>query len=101
MRVMMTVLNPNEEFNAAVRDGTAGQKMQAIFEAAQPETVYFTEQEGKRCAVLIVDMEDPSAIPSLAEPWFLTFNSEVHFNIIMSPEDLARAGLEELGEKWG
>jgi len=101
MRVMITVLNPNEEFNAAVLDGTAGQKMQAILEAAQPETVYFTEKEGKRCTVLIVDMEDPSAIPGLAEPWFLTFNSEVHFSIIMSPEDLARAGLEELGKKWG
>ena len=27
--------------------------------------------------------------------------SEVHFSIVMSPEDLAHAGLEELGKKWG
>lgn len=101
MRVMITVLSPNEEFNAAVRDGTAGQKIQAIVEEAKPEAVYFTEKAGKRCTVLIVDMEDPSDVPRLAEPWFMTFNSEVHFSVVMSPEDLARAGLEELGKKWG
>ncbi len=74
--------------------------MQAIFEDMKPEAVYFTEKDGKRCAVLIVEMADGSDVPRLAEPWFLTFNSEVHFSIVMSPEDLARAGLEELGKKW-
>jgi hypothetical protein len=101
MRMMMTVISPNEKFNAAVRDGTAGQKIQAILEDAQPESVYFTEKDGKRCTILIVDIEDSSAVPSLAEPWFMTFDSEVHFSVIMSPEDLARGGLEELGKKWG
>jgi len=100
MRVMITVVSPNGKFNAAVQDGTAGQKIQAILEDARPEAVYFTEKDGKRCTVLVVDIEDPSAIPCLAEPWFLTFDSEVRFSILMSPEDLARAGLEELGKKW-
>jgi hypothetical protein len=27
--------------------------------------------------------------------------SEVEFHPVMSPEDLGRAGLEELGKKWG
>jgi len=31
----------------------------------------------------------------------MTFNSEVHFSVLMSPEDLPLAGLEELGKKWG
>lgn len=29
-----------------------------------------------------------------------TFNAEVEFHIVMSPEDLERAGLDELGKKW-
>ena len=43
---------------------------------------------------------DPSKIPALAEPWFLTFNADVELRVAMTPEDLARAGLEALGKKW-
>ncbi len=40
-------------------------------------------------------------IPSLVEPWFLTFNANVEFRPVMNSEDLKEAGLEELGKKWG
>jgi hypothetical protein len=40
-------------------------------------------------------------VPSLAEPWFLGFNAHVEFSVVMTPEDLGRAGLEALGKKWG
>jgi hypothetical protein len=39
-------------------------------------------------------------VPSFAEPFFLNFNADCRFRIVMSPEDLGRAGLEELGKKW-
>ncbi|MGH8580756.1 MAG: panthothenate synthetase, partial [Gammaproteobacteria bacterium] len=51
-------------------------------------------------AVLIVDLSDPSKIPALAEPWFLTFQADVEFRIVMSPDDLKRAALDDLGKKW-
>ena len=101
MRFLMKVSVPHEAFNAAVRNGTAGQIMQQIMEDIKPEAAYFTEMNGKRGAILIVNMDDPSKIPSLAEPWFLKFNGDVEFHIVMSPEDLGKAGLEELGKKWG
>jgi hypothetical protein len=49
---------------------------------------------------MIVDVANPSDVPALAEPWFLSFNADVTFHIVMSPEDLARAGLDALGKKW-
>ncbi len=49
---------------------------------------------------MIVDVADPSKVPALAEPWFLSFNADVTFHIVMSPEDLGRAGLDALGKKW-
>ena len=101
MRVLMQVQNPHGNFNAAVRDGSAGAKLTEIIESIGPESVYFTEMDGKRTALLIVDMEDASQIPSLAEPFFLAFEADVRFHILMSPEDLAKADLEELGNKWG
>jgi hypothetical protein len=100
MRMLMSVILPNAKFNAAVKDGTAGQSIGRILEAIKPEAVYFTEQDGRRGCILIVDVAEPSKIPALAEPWFLHFDAEVKFRIVMSAEDLKRSGIDELGAKW-
>jgi hypothetical protein len=99
--MLMQIKIPVEPFNTAVRDGSAGKKMQKIMEAIKPEAAYFCEQDGCRGGVLVVDMKDASEIPRLAEPWFLTFNASVEFRVAMTPEDLGRAGLDELGKIWG
>jgi len=101
MRMLMQVRIPHAPFNAAVKDGSAGNKIKQILDDVKPEAVYFTEQDGHRGAILVVNMKDPSEIPKLAEPWFLSFNADVKFQVVMLPEDLARAGLEAQGKKWG
>ena len=50
--------------------------------------------------MIVVDMPEASNIPALAEPWFLTFRADVQFRIAMTPADLQKAGLDELGKKW-
>jgi hypothetical protein len=100
MRMLLNVKFCTETFNKAVRDGSVGSKVRRILDDTKPEAVYFTERDGKRNAVMIVEVADPSRVPVLAEPWFLTFNAEVAFHIVMSPEDLQKAGLEDLGKKW-
>jgi hypothetical protein len=54
-----------------------------------------------RGAVAIIDIAEPSRLPSFAEPFFLNFNADCEFRLVMSPEDLGKAGLEEIGKKWG
>ncbi len=100
MRMLMKVQFPLEPFNSAVRDGSAGQKIRNILEANQPEAAYFMEDDGRRGGILIVEVNDPSDVPALAEPWFLTFNANVQFRIAMTPEDLGRANLDTLGQHW-
>ena len=68
MRMLLQIKIPHKEFNAAVREGTAGKKLSHIIEEAKPEAVYFTEKDGHRGAVMIVDVKDPSEVPALAEP---------------------------------
>jgi hypothetical protein len=99
--MLVNVTFPHEPFNTAVRDGTAGKTISKILEAIKPEAVYFTEQDGHRGAMLVVNLEKASQVPALAEPWFLHFHADCKFRIAMTPEDLQRAGLEELGKKWG
>jgi len=101
MRMMMIVSFPIEPFNSAVRDGSAGAKMQKILAAQKPEAAYFTDMDGKRTAILIVELAKASDIPALAEPWFLTFNASLEAHPVMTPEDLGAAGLEKLGKEWG
>jgi hypothetical protein len=98
--MLMHVRFPLEPFNSAVRNGTAGEKIQRILESVKPEAVYFTEQNGHRGGTLVVNVKDSSEVPALAEPFFLTFNAEVEFRIAMTPDDLARSGLDALGKKW-
>lgn len=100
MRMLMTVKIPNTEFNAALKNGSASKTMNRILEECGPEAVYFTEDEGLRGAILVVNVDDPSQIPRLAEPWFLSFNACVEFRIVMTPEDLRKSGLDDLGKKW-
>ena len=100
MRMMMLVQCPIEPFNTFVKDGTVGAKMKKILEAIKPEHAWFTERDGKRGGIMIVEVGSASDVPRLAEPWFLTFNAEVEFRIAMTPEDLGRAGLESLGKSW-
>jgi len=100
MRMLLSVKIPHKMFNAAVQDGTAGDKIRRILAETKPETVYFTEQNGQRGAIMIINVDDPSQVPAFAEPWFLTFKADVEFRIAMTPEDLGRAGLVDLGKKW-
>jgi len=100
MRMLMHIHLPLEPFNTAVRDGSAGPKMKRILEANKPEAVYFSEHNGQRGGTLVVNLNDPSEIPILAEPWFLLFNAQVEFRVAMTPEDLARSNLDALGKKW-
>ena len=100
MRMLLNIRIPHEPFNAFVRDGTIGNVMAKLLEEAKPEAVWFTEQNGGRGAILVIDLADPSQIPAFVEPWFLTFNAECEFRVVMAPEDLQRAGLESIGSKW-
>ena len=101
MKMLLMVEFPNEPFNTLVRAGKVGEVIERILESIKPEAAYFTEQDGKRGAVLLVDVQEPSDVPTFAEPFFLNFNATCKFRIVMSPQDLQKAGLEALGQKWG
>jgi hypothetical protein len=100
MKMLINVIFPIEPFNSMVRNGTAGDIIGRIIDDIKPESIYFTEQEGCRGAVMIVEIPDASGVPVVAEPWFLNFEAHCEFRIAMTPDDLARANLTKLAEKW-
>lgn len=101
MKMLLTVEFPLEPFNSLVRSGKVGEIIGRILETIKPETAYFTEQDGKRGGIFVINVQTPSDVPVYAEPFFLNFQANCKFRILMSPEDLQKAGLEEIGKKWG
>lgn len=99
MQMIMEVELPNEPFNSLLKKGTVGHTLQGVLDEIKPNAAYFSEQDGQRGAFLLVDVPDPARIPALAEPFFVRFDASVKFRVCMTPEDLARSGLEEIGRK--
>jgi hypothetical protein len=100
MRFLMHVSLPVGKFNESVRDGSAAKKLRRILDDANPEAAYFCANDGKRGGYLVIDMADTSEMPRFAEPWFLHFDASVEFLPAMTPQDLARADLDQIAAKW-
>ena len=100
MKMLLTVEFPHEPFNSLVRAGKVGELIGRILESIKPEAAYFTENDGKRGGIFVIDVQNPSDVPAFAEPFFLNFQANCRFRLAMTPQDLQKAGLEELGKKW-
>ena len=100
MRFVMRVSMPLEKFNQEVLNGTAGATLGKILDEIKPEAAYFCAEDGKRGGLLIVNLENASEMPRLAEPFFLKFNAAVEFLPAMTPDDLQKAGLDAIAAKW-
>ena len=92
MRMILQAFLPVETFNAAVKNGSVGAKIQRILEHTKPEAVYFTDYHGQRSALLVVDVKEASQIPAFAEPWFLLFDAKIELHPVMTPHDLGGRG---------
>lgn len=100
MKMLLTVEFPLEPFNSLVKGGKISAVIGSILETIKPEMTYFTEQNGKRGALLVVNVNQPSDVPFYAEPFFLKLDAVCKFRILMSPDDLQKAGLDAIGKQW-
>jgi hypothetical protein len=90
MRFLFKISFPVEAGNAAAKkDGF--KTIQSILEQQKPEAAYFLTENGKRTGILIINMEDASEIPAIAEPWFLALNAAIEVTPVMVPGDLQKA----------
>jgi hypothetical protein len=91
MRFMLTFRIPVEKGNAWTRQGQVEQTMQSILGDLKPEAAYFGKMDGARGGYLVINMDDASQMPAIAEPLFLELNATVEFHPVMTPEDLQKA----------
>ena len=91
MRYLLKASFGAEDGNRAIKNGSLGKNMKEILGELKPEAAYFgADQNGKRTAFLIVNINDASEIVKIAEPFFLAFNAEVQLTPVMTAEDLEK-----------
>ncbi len=103
MRFLVKAQMDVEAANDLAREGKLGSTIQSIVEDLQPEAAYFIAENGERTAILIVNMDDESQLPAIAEPWFLAVGASIEATPAMVAEDLERAGpaIEAAAKKYG
>jgi hypothetical protein len=92
VRHVLMIQMDTAKANDLVRSGKLGETVAAILAEQKPEAVYFTEIDGVRTGIMIIDIAAESDIPRIAEPWFLTLDAKLSFRPAMVPADLEAAG---------
>ena len=95
MRVMATISMPAAVGSQAVSDGTVGKLMQDTAGRWKPEAMYFTSNQGQRCAHIFFDMADSSDMVTFAEPFFSELDADVEITPVMNIQDLQK-GMSQL-----
>lgn len=103
MRIMLEARFPVDVANEMAASGKMSKTIQAILADQEPESVYFLDKDGDRCAILVVDIEDAAQIPALAEPWMQAFEASIEMHPVMTAEDLesATADIKRIGKRFG
>ena len=91
MRMLATFSWDIEKANDLARKGTLGKIVGEILSDTKPECAYFTEVDGARGVVMVVNLEGLHELPKIAEPWFLAFNAKVTVKPAMIADDIAKA----------
>ncbi|GEB55930.1 hypothetical protein [Streptomyces gardneri] len=92
MRMLLKVQMDTQASNEAIRQGNLQKIVAGALESLRPEAAYFTVEDGCRTGYIFFDLEDPSRMPSISEPFFLQLGARVHYSPVMNQEDL-RKGL--------
>jgi hypothetical protein len=103
MRVLLKATIPVDSGNHSIVNGNMQSTLQQILGDLKPEAAYFLTENGRRAGFLFLNINDPSEIPAIAEPFFQAFGATVEVTPVMTPEDLAKAGpaIERAAKKYG
>jgi len=97
MRMLLKAQLDVSKANEALKDGSLQKAFESIMEKLNPEAAYFTVEDGKRTALIVFDLADPSQMPVAAEPLFQAVDAAVDFTPVMTEDDLQKGLQQALG----
>ena len=96
MRMLLKMSIPTESGNRAVSGGVVGPILEKTLAELKPEAAYFAPINSVRTGFFFFDLKDPSDLPRLTEPLFVSLGAHVEVVPAMSAEEL-RKGLSQIG----
>ena len=99
MRMLLKIQMDVEAGNRAIKDGSFGPMLEQVMEKIKPEAAYFTAIDGRRTGLIFFDLQEPSDIPAISEPFFMTVGASLELLPVMTPEDVQK-GLEEAAKNF-
>ena len=82
---------PTTAGNKMVRDPNFLKIIEDYTKKFNCEAAYFTEVNGNRTMVFILDLQSPDMIPATVEPLFQGFDANVEIHPAMNLDDLKKA----------
>ena len=103
MRYIIKVRIPMERGNELLRDPKFGEKMANLLKELKAEEAYFGTIDGQRGGYIVLNIDDASQIPALAEPLFLWLHADIETMPVMKIGDLQKAGpgIVAALQNWG
>jgi hypothetical protein len=90
---MLKVCIPVDAGNKAIRDGVLPKTVATFLEQHNPESAFFTAENGRRTAYFVFELRNPSDIPSIAEPFFTNLQAEITLSPVMNVDEM-RTGVD-------
>jgi hypothetical protein len=92
MKYLLRFSFGNEAGNEALKDPQFGAKVKQYLTDVKAEHAFFGAIDGQRGGYIVINIDDASQIPSIAEPLFLWLEADMEFIPVMTPADLEKAG---------
>ena len=91
MRVLVRAMIPTTAGNRMVKDPNFLKTIEDYTKKFNCEAAYFTEVNGNRTMVFVLDLQSPEMIPAIAEPLFQGYEANVEIHPAMNLDDLKKA----------
>jgi hypothetical protein len=91
MRVLVRAIIPTVAGNKMVKDPNFLKNLEDYIQKFNCEATYFTDVNGNRTMVFVLDLPSPDMIPDIVEPLFQGFDANVEIHPAMNLDDLKKA----------
>lgn len=99
MRVLMTVQFDTEKASKAIEDQSMATFMESVLARLRPEAAFFASKDGMRTGFIVFDLQQPSQIPVVVEPFFQKLGAKIDLTPVMDFDDV-RTGLQAYGSSF-
>ena len=91
LRVLLKAMIPTTEGNQMVKDPNFLKNIENYINMFNCEASYFTEMDGNRTFIFVLDLPNTDMIPAIAEPLFQRYEADVEIHPAMNFDDLKNA----------